>query len=80
MSKHPDIPDAKAVLAVLAKLGRTEFSRSDIRFAGYGDHKQKRVGGVGYIGPVIDELKARGWIERVAHNRYCVTERGREQT
>ena len=69
-------PNAKAVLMALAKLGGSEFSRSDVRFAAFGDHREKQLGGKGVIRPVLNELKARDWLVRVAHNRYCITERG----
>jgi hypothetical protein len=80
MSKHTSLPDAKGVLALLAKLGRTEFNRSDIRFAATGHHKPKYLGGLGYVTPVLRELMDRGWIEHLARDRYCVTERGWQAT
>jgi hypothetical protein len=43
VNKYPDMPDAKAVLATLAKLGRTEFNRSDIRLAATGHPKRSSL-------------------------------------
>ena len=76
MNKYPDIPDTKAVLATLAKLGRTEFKRSDIRVAATGHPKPKYSGGLGYVTPVAQQLQDLNWIERTARDRYRITERG----
>jgi len=76
VNKYPDMADAKAVLATLAKLGCTEFKRSDIRFAATGHPKPKYSGGLGYVTPVAQQLLDLNWIERTARDRYRITKRG----
>ena len=81
MNKYPDMPDAKAVLVKLAKLGRTEFKRSDIRLAATGHPKPKYSGGLGYVTPVVQLLLDLNWIERTAaRDRYRITKRGWQVT
>jgi hypothetical protein len=80
MSTGLDLPDPKAVLAALARLGRTEFKRSDIRFAATGHHEPKYRGGLGYVTPVAQQLLDLHWIERTARDRYRITERGWQVT
>jgi hypothetical protein len=81
VKKYPDMPEAKAVLATLAKLGRTEFKRSDIRLAATGHPEPKYSGGLGYVTPVVQLLLDLNWIERTAaRDRYRITKRGWQVT